>query len=356
MRAKRRYARYQTATELADEVQRWMAGEPVRAYREPRSRRLGRWVEQHRRQSQALATVLIVGLVAGVILVASYYQNHMAKRESRFEEIKGEVREIDVQFAANFEHLAKNVRFMSNVPPIQGIVVARTAGTNSTAESEETWRARLEMIYEGLLRANRDYLAVAYLSVETGSARELVCVERHTTDPSFIRRVPKGRLAQRNGDTFIDEVRALSPGEVKLLIADSSAQGGGRNGSRPRLIGAVPVYDEAKGSVFGLVTIETDAAADAQQILDRLPDRQTEIYITDGRGRVWASSQPGRGVQVEGGTANVSTFVSRAAAFFDPENIEPTLVIPQHGVIANRIRLNQFDQAGSIVVVMHLAD
>ena len=32
--ARRRYARYQRATELAEDVQRWMAGEPVTAYAE----------------------------------------------------------------------------------------------------------------------------------------------------------------------------------------------------------------------------------------------------------------------------------------------------------------------------------
>ena len=354
--AKRRYARYQSATELADEVQRWMAGEPVHAYRESRSQRIGRWVQQHRRKSQVLATVLIVGLVTGVILVASSYQSLIARRQSRFEEIKGEAREIGVQFAANFEHLAKNVRFMSNVPPIQGIVVARAATPNPAAESEETWRARLEMIYEGLLRANRDYLAVVYLSVEMGSAEELVRVERHTTDPAFIRRVPKGRLAQRKSDPFFDEVRALSPGEVKLAVARSAADDDSRDGLHPRLIGGVPVYDEARGDVFGLVMIETDAVADAEQILDRLTDRQTEVFITDARGRIWGASQPGRGVQLEAGTANVSTFVPAAKAFFDSEGVERTLVDPQHGVIANGIRLNQFDVPGSIAIVLHLAD
>ena len=354
--AKRRYARYQSATELADEVQRWMAGEPVRAYRESRSRRMGRWVQQHRRKSQALATVLIASLVAGVILVASSYENHIAKRASRFEEIKSEVREVDVQFAANFEHLAKNIRFMSNVPPIQGIVVARTAPPNSAAETEETWRARLEMIYEGLLRANQDYLMVAYLRIESGSAHELVRVERHMTDPAFIRRVPKARLARRQGDDFLDEVRALSPGEVKLAIAESAGSGENRNGFRPRLVGAAPVYDEVKGDVFGLVMIETDAVADAEQILARLPDRQAEIFITDRRGQIWVTSLPGRGIQVEAGTTNVSAVVPGTAAFFNAESVEPALILPQHGVIATRIRLNALDAAGSLVTVVHLAD
>jgi hypothetical protein len=105
-----------------------------------------------------------------------------------------------------------------------------------------------------------------------------------------------------------------------------------------------------------LVVIETDAMADAEQILDRLTGQQTEIFITDRRGQIWVTSQPGHGVQFETGTANVLTIVPAAKAFFSPENVEPTLVMPRHGVIANRVRLNQFDPSGSIAVILRLAD
>ncbi|WP_435018831.1 serine/threonine-protein kinase [Tundrisphaera sp. TA3] len=40
--------RYQTAGTLADEVERWLAGEPVSAYREPMGRRLWRWGRRNR--------------------------------------------------------------------------------------------------------------------------------------------------------------------------------------------------------------------------------------------------------------------------------------------------------------------
>ena len=39
--ARKQYARYQTASELADDVQRWMAGEPVSAHRESKAQQFG---------------------------------------------------------------------------------------------------------------------------------------------------------------------------------------------------------------------------------------------------------------------------------------------------------------------------
>ncbi|MEM9659069.1 MAG: serine/threonine-protein kinase, partial [Planctomycetota bacterium] len=53
--ARRRYARYQSASDLAEDVQRWMAGEPVTAYEETTWQSARRWVRRNQRISQALA-------------------------------------------------------------------------------------------------------------------------------------------------------------------------------------------------------------------------------------------------------------------------------------------------------------
>jgi serine/threonine protein kinase len=358
--AKRRYARYQSATALAEDVQRWMAGEPVSAYTETRSQRLGRWVQQHRRTSWAIGTALTVALVAGVVVATTSYHTRGAARVSRFEVMKGDARGIDNQFATYGERLTRSVRFMANVPPVNGIMAARTATQKApgpSLESEETWRPRLELIYEGLLRSNRDYLSVAYLSAETGTVTDLVRVERHTTDPSFIRKVPKGRHVQQIRDSFLDSVKALGPGEVRLGVADSSeATGPGRAGSRPRVIGAVPVYDEAKGTVFGLVVIEADVVVEAERILNTHAGSGAEMYVTSGAGQVWASSRPGSGVKAEPWGTGITTFLPGAADFFAADRTDPALVAPDAGVLANRIRLDPLDPASTVGVVLKLAE
>jgi serine/threonine protein kinase len=354
--AKRRYARYQTATELAEEIQRWMAGEPVEAYREKRMQRIGRWVQQHRRTSQLLATAFIIALVAGASMLTTSYQNDVAIRHSQFEEMKSDARELEVQFAANADHLAKNVRFMSNVPPIYGIIAARSATPNSTLESEDSWRPRLELIYEGLLRANPEYLSVSYLSLEKGSAQEIVRVERQTSDPSFIRRVPKSRLAQRQGEAFLERVRTLGVGDVRLTIAEAEAAGNSQNGFRPRMLGFIPVYDDAKGSLFGCVVVETDAVGEALRILERHTGSQADIFITDGRGQIWASARPRRGIKAESVPVNVADIVPGAAGFFRNGNSEPTLENPANSIVALRIRHNLFEPGNNMAVVLHLAE
>jgi serine/threonine-protein kinase len=58
--AKRPETRYPTAIDVAREIQRFLADEPVEAWREPWTIRLGRWARRHRTTVTAAAAVLVV--------------------------------------------------------------------------------------------------------------------------------------------------------------------------------------------------------------------------------------------------------------------------------------------------------
>ena len=58
--------RYPSARALADDLQHWLADEPVSAYREPFRERLLRWLRRHKAWAQALAaSLLLVAVMAG---------------------------------------------------------------------------------------------------------------------------------------------------------------------------------------------------------------------------------------------------------------------------------------------------
>jgi tetratricopeptide (TPR) repeat protein len=70
--------RYDSATELAGEIEAWLADEPVRAWREPLSVRAGRWMRRHRSAVSAALTaalVLVVSLSVGVALLTAANEN-----------------------------------------------------------------------------------------------------------------------------------------------------------------------------------------------------------------------------------------------------------------------------------------
>lgn len=75
--------RYRSASDLAADVERWLADEPVEVFRDPVSVRLGRWMRQHRTlaMSGAVAAFLLtVGSVIGSTLW-SYQKNEQFKVE-----------------------------------------------------------------------------------------------------------------------------------------------------------------------------------------------------------------------------------------------------------------------------------
>jgi serine/threonine-protein kinase len=64
--------RYDTARALAQEVQRWLADEPVEAYREPVGARLARWAKRHKPTVAGAAALLLTAVAAltiGMILI-----------------------------------------------------------------------------------------------------------------------------------------------------------------------------------------------------------------------------------------------------------------------------------------------
>jgi len=65
--AKERDDRYASASELAAEVERYLADEPVAAYREPWPARLGRWMRRHRTGTQAAAVILLAVTVVSIL-------------------------------------------------------------------------------------------------------------------------------------------------------------------------------------------------------------------------------------------------------------------------------------------------
>jgi tRNA A-37 threonylcarbamoyl transferase component Bud32 len=62
--------RFTSCRALADDIERWMADEPVSAYREPWARALLRWLNRHRTGVTAAAAAVLSGLIGLTVLAA----------------------------------------------------------------------------------------------------------------------------------------------------------------------------------------------------------------------------------------------------------------------------------------------
>ncbi len=349
--AKRRYARYSSTTALAEDVQRWMAGEPVTAYKESLSQRVGRWIQHHQRLTQVMVAALILIVVLGTTLTIAKRQDLITARLAHFEEMRSDEREVEIQLIGAGEDLSIDVRFMSTLPPIQGIIDARAGVEN--AEEEEVWDGRLETIYEGLLRANPDYLAIAYIALDEGKLQEVVRVDRHATDHGFIRRVPQSRLASLEMSNFLEDALKMEPGDVKISLDHRLSGNQGSNGLR-RMVAAIPVFDEQSGETFGLVAVETHLISQIETILNGLEDRLGEIYITDAAGKVLVTSNPKYGVEVITHDVQVFEDIPETTQFFTPDSRQRYLS-DESSFFARRVQLDATETSSSLGIVQRLS-
>lgn len=143
--------RYATALALAEDVQRYLAGEPVEAYRENVWERAGRWVRRHRTalmRAAAVVVVLTVGSVAALAVRDSEQRRAEAQRVAddlrRQEQARTQV--------AEFRRLAEETRFFAaNADPAEENAPffdlkkgeARGAAALAVAES---WGPKLEQL------------------------------------------------------------------------------------------------------------------------------------------------------------------------------------------------------------------
>lgn len=199
----KQHSRYQTAGDLADAVERWMAGR--------------------------------------------------SERRQQYDNMQSEGRELRTNMLNFIRNLERNVRFMSSLPPIQGIVNAIREDPDE--DDLSTWRKRLATIYRGLLETNSDFFAVSYCHVTDDNFREIVRIERQKGNWAQARTVPASRLMS---GPLTDCQKAVMEGQpeeasTSLLTGCSS---GGRDVANGFVISAVPVFDETTEEPFGFVMIE----------------------------------------------------------------------------------------------------
>jgi eukaryotic-like serine/threonine-protein kinase len=90
--------RYQSAHDLADDVEHWLADEPVSVYREPLLTRLARWAKRHKTLVTSAAVVLgtaVVALAVGTVLI----KQEQARTEIQFQHARAAVDQMLTELA-----------------------------------------------------------------------------------------------------------------------------------------------------------------------------------------------------------------------------------------------------------------
>jgi serine/threonine-protein kinase len=116
--AKEREARYGSAGELAREVERFLADEPVAAFREPWSARLGRWARHHRPLVAAVLALLLTSTVALAVSTALVRKQELAALEAKGQAERERDR-ADANFQLAKEAVEQNITRVAENPRLK---------------------------------------------------------------------------------------------------------------------------------------------------------------------------------------------------------------------------------------------
>ena len=199
--SKKSFARFDSASDLADSVERWIAGQ--------------------------------------------------SEKQTRYETMRMEGRELRADMEATVRDLESNARFMLRLPPVQELIQAEND------EEVAAWRERLAVIFKGLLSAKPDYQNIAFCRVDGDKFTEIVRVGRVRSEHSTIRAIPKSRLRTAATPEHIQKIIMRNPEEVLSgLVCDPMCELSVCD--QAMLVAGVPVYDEKTEEPYGVIMIDCD--------------------------------------------------------------------------------------------------
>ena len=106
--AARASERYASARELAGDLERWLADEPVGAWREPLRLRTWRWLKRHRTLVAAtIASLLVAAILLSVYSARLNTKNHQLDQQN-VQLVELNAKEVQARSAAE-QHLARNL-------------------------------------------------------------------------------------------------------------------------------------------------------------------------------------------------------------------------------------------------------
>lgn len=361
--SKDRYQRYASASALSEDIQRWMANQPVKALPEGTLQRLGRWNSRHRSLSRLLGISALAMALTGGFVAFESYQHREAREQFRIHAVADDTRELQAKLSHEINTLSENVRFLSTLPTAQALVEARQQ-QDRKAESDAA--DGLKRIFEGLMGVSPSYVAMTFgthgiKEAGMGAAGPHVRVEdravRHgalrTNLREFLERHSPAILNLERWNVYIGIPGSFgtSAGARGLATVPS---GEGEPAGRC-LVAGTCVYDAKGGARVGAVVIECDLERLLREHLLIASHQDVEIILTDESGQgVMRFSREGGLVHVAPGEIPFED-EQRARSFLTSRNPEQVEIVSTRLSVA-RVPLSQADPRKFMGLILRFQD
>lgn len=209
----------------------------------------------------------------GASELASEVENWLAgkrEKEANFDRMYMAARDLKSRLCVQLRQLVATSQFMVELPPIQGLL----ASIDGDQEEFSTWRVRLAQILLALARTKPTVSGLSYSRIEDDRVHELVRIERSLQDVANVRTLPLSRLRKGVASTFHQVVLQQFPGESSIDFDCTTA-------GTVRLVCGVPVFSEQTEEPFGFVCTEAEIGNLVRPELDMIGTRDRVFLIDD---------------------------------------------------------------------------
>jgi PAS domain S-box-containing protein len=230
-----------------------------------------------------LGAFLLSLLIAFIVGLTFYKESQKIIFKSEFKQLSIEGELIEPLFAQLYRQSSSDVIFLSNTPPIQGII--NTQKINDKTE-EFQWAGRLQQIFAQMIKAKTIYKQIRYIGVNN-KGMELVNVKR---DKEAITWMSKDQLQNKGQRDYFLETIKLSKSRLHFSPIELNQEFGKVVvPHEPVLRVSTPVYNEVTGKLFGIVIINIDIDKFVYQ-LSRTALSGLTFYLSDDSGRLLYNS------------------------------------------------------------------
>ena len=226
-----------------------------------------------------LLVALLVTATAATISYYLYNSGVSILAEDALQDLSHNLQRDGDRLYNHVDELKRDALFLSNSPPIPGLVGAQknTANTPRDQSTVKPWQQRLINLFTTLLSTNPQYLKVRLLDAQ---GKELIKVNRNGKDITL---TPSKALQDKSHRNYFKQAKRIQSGETYLSPVNLNREFG--KISRPHtpvLRCATPIFDN--GKLFGILIISLNFSHLLEELAKNYTSDEQTLYVTNHNG------------------------------------------------------------------------
>lgn len=268
--------RYPTASAMAADLDRWIAGERVTAYQETRSEKLRRWAREHRQLAQAIAVTALLLIVGGSAWSTAVVLQKNSLIDQRMSSLVAQADLKERLLIGGVENLRQDILLLAKRPQLATVARAVENGVATAAEKDD-----LAAEFEAILGLNPGYMQVRLLGLD---GREKVRVDRKSSGSAPFR-LADDALQDKGGKDYYRDTKTLAAGDVYLSEININMELGQHQWETPTIRAAAPVFASEDSHLLGVVVVNMHFDRVSELLKNVSHNNELLVFLTDEDGR-----------------------------------------------------------------------